>query len=149
MSSIPVGIQRFGGMSTVTHNGVAHSEPPPKEFAMSRMSVLKHAINTATAGLVFVAMLSPAHAAAYQHESVGVYPDLPVSASAGHAKVKTPITRNASIALTSHRPWRAPVGHFQPRRDEVPQPEEVSEWERQQKQFNEELDRRLIICRGC
>ena len=116
---------------------------------MSRMSVLKHTMNTAKAGLMFVAMLSPAHAAAYQHESVGFYPDLPVSAGAGHAKVETPVTSNASIALTSHRPWRAPVGHFQPRRDEVPQPDEVSEWERQQKQFNEELDRRLIICRGC
>ena len=109
---------------------------------MSRISVLKHAINTARAGLMFFGMLSPAHAA-YQHESVGVYPDLPVSASTA------PVTRNASIALTSHRPWRAPIGHFQPRRDEVPQPEEVSEWERQQKQLNEELDRRLIICRGC
>jgi hypothetical protein len=115
---------------------------------MSRISVLKHAINTVRAGLVFVGMLSPAHAA-YQHESVSVFPDLPVSTSADHAKVKTPVTRNASIALTSHRPWRAPVGHFQPRRDSVPQPEEVSEWERQQQQFNEELDRKLTICRGC
>ena len=115
---------------------------------MSRCSVLKHAINTARAGLVFVGMLSPAHAA-YQHESVSVYSALPVSASADHAKAKTPVTRNASIALTSHRPWRAPVGHFQPRRDDVPRSEEVSEWERQQQQFNEDLDRKLIICRGC
>jgi hypothetical protein len=117
-----------------------------KEFAMSRISVLKHAINTARAGLMFVGMLSPAHAA-YQHESLSVYPDLPISASADHAK--TPVTRNASIALTSHRPWRAPVGHFQPRRDSVPQPEEVSEWEQQQQKFDEELDRKLIICCGC
>jgi hypothetical protein len=34
-------------------------------------------------------------------------------------------------------------------RSRCPQPEEVSEWERQQQQFNEELDRKLIICRGC
>jgi hypothetical protein len=119
-----------------------------KEFAMSRISVLKHVINTARAGLMFVGTLSPAHAA-YQHESVSVYPDLPISASADHAKVKTPVTRNASITLTSHRPWRAPVGHFQPRRGDVPQSEEASEWERHQQQFNEELDRKLIICRGC
>jgi hypothetical protein len=97
---------------------------------------------------MFVGMLSPAHAA-YQHESVSVYPDLPVSASAGHAEATTPVTKNASIALTSHRPWRAPVGHLQPRRDDVLQSEGVSKWERQQQQFNEELDRKLIICRGC
>jgi hypothetical protein len=115
---------------------------------MPRISVLKHAINTARAGLFFVGMLSPAHAA-YQHESVSVYPDLPVSASADHAKVETPVTRNVSIALTSHRPWLAPVGHFQPRRGDVPQSGEVSEWERQQQQFNDELDHKLIICRGC
>ena len=115
---------------------------------MSRISVLKHAINTGRAGLVFIGMLSPAYAA-YQHESVSLYPALPVSASADHAKTETPVTRNASIALTSHRPWRAPVGHFQPRREDVPQSEEVSEWERQQQHFNEELDRKLTICRGC
>jgi|ERR1700751_4816272 hypothetical protein len=115
---------------------------------MSRISILKHAINTARAGVMFVGMLSPAHAA-YQHQSVSVYPDLPVSASVDHDKVKTPVTRNASVALTSHLPWRAPVGHFQPRRDEVPQSEEVSNWERQQQQFNNEVDRKLIICRGC
>jgi hypothetical protein len=113
---------------------------------MSRISVLKHAINTAGAGLMFVGLLSPAHAA---YQRVSVYPDLPVSASAGHAEATTPVTRNASIALTSHRPWRAPVGHFQPRRDDVPQSEEVSTWERQQQQSSEELDRKLIICRGC
>ena len=57
---------------------------------MSRMSVLKHAINTVRAGLVFVGVHSPAHAA-YQHESVGGYPDLPVSASAGMPKSRHPL----------------------------------------------------------
>ena len=31
----------------------------------------------------------------------------------------------------------------------VPQHEAVSVWERQQRQFDQELDRKLIICRGC
>jgi hypothetical protein len=114
---------------------------------MSRMSVLKHEHRK---GRSYVC--GNAFAGARCCVSARICARLSRSAGqrgAGHAKVKTAITRNASIALTSHRPWRAPVGHFQPRRDEVPQPEEVSEWERQQKQFNEELDRRLIICRGC
>ena len=43
---------------------------------MSRISILKRSIRTARAGLFFVGMLSPAHAA-YQHDAVRVFPDLP------------------------------------------------------------------------
>jgi hypothetical protein len=46
---------------------------------MSRVSILKYVFNTARAGLVFVGMLSPAHAA-YQHDAVSVFPDLPKTA---------------------------------------------------------------------
>ena len=53
------------------------------------------------------------------------------------------------MVLTSRLPWLAPVGHRQPRRADVPQSEALSAWERQQRQFDQELDRRLIICRGC
>jgi hypothetical protein len=105
---------------------------------MSRISILKRSIRTARAGLFFVGMLSPAHAA-YQHDAVSVFPDLPISATADHA----------STAPTSHRPWLAPVGHRQPHRAEVPQPEAVSAWELQQQQSDQELDRKLVICRGC
>ncbi len=51
--------------------------------------------------------------------------------------------------LTSRLPWLAPVGHRQPRRADVPQSEAVSAWERQQHELDQELDRKLIICRGC
>ena len=51
---------------------------------MSRTSILKHAIVTAGAGLVFVGMLSPAHAA-YQQDAAGVFPDLPKTAAADHS----------------------------------------------------------------
>jgi hypothetical protein len=51
--------------------------------------------------------------------------------------------------LTSHLPWLAPVGHRQPRRADVPQHDAVSAWERQRQQADEDLDRKLIICRGC
>jgi hypothetical protein len=52
-------------------------------------------------------------------------------------------------ALNSHSPWLAPIGHRQPTRADVPQNEVLSAWERQQLDFDVELDRKLIICRGC
>ena len=105
---------------------------------MSRISILKRAINTARAGFVLVGMLSPAHAA-YQHATVSVFPDLPNNATADHS----------SRVLTAQLPWLAPVGHRQPQQADVPQHEAVSAWERQQQQTDQELDRKLIICRGC
>ena len=32
---------------------------------------------------------------------------------------------------------------------DVPQSEAISAWERQQQRFDQELDRSLVICRGC
>lgn len=112
---------------------------------MSRISILNRSIRTAAAGLVLIGLHSPANAA-YRDAS-----DLPISTTADHADAKetnSAVARNRSIALTSRLPWLAPVGHRQPRRAEVPQSETVSAWERQQ-QFDQDLDRRLIICRGC
>jgi hypothetical protein len=111
---------------------------------MSRISILKRSIRTAAAALVFVGLLSPANAT-YQHDSVSVFPDLPISTTADPAVAR----RSRSIVLTSRLPWLAPVGHRQPRQADVPQSEAVSAWERQQQQLDRELDRRLIICRGC
>jgi hypothetical protein len=105
---------------------------------MSLISILKRSIRTAAAGLVLVGLLSPANATD-RHDAVAVFPDLPISATADHA----------STVLTSHLPWLAPVGHRQPHRDDVPQHEAVSAWERQQQQADHGLDRKLIICRGC
>ncbi|MEH2482811.1 hypothetical protein V1282_006168 [Nitrobacteraceae bacterium AZCC 2146] len=115
---------------------------------MSRISVLKRSISTAAAGLVFVGLLSPANAT-YQRDAVSVFPDLPIGATADHADVKAAVARSRSIVLTSHLPWLAPVGHRQPLRANVPQSEAISAWERQQLQFDQEQDRKLIICRGC
>jgi hypothetical protein len=105
---------------------------------VSRISTLKRSINTARAGLIFAGMLSPAHAA-YQYDAVRVYPDLPIGQTADHAP----------RVLTAQLPWLAPVGHRQPHQADVPQHEAVSAWERQQQQADQELDRKLIICRGC
>jgi hypothetical protein len=105
---------------------------------MSRISILKRSISTAVAGLVLVGLLSPAHAA-YRYDAVRVFPDLPISQTANHAP---PV-------LTAQLPWLAPVGHRQPHQADVPQHEAVSAWERQQQQFDQELDRKLVICRRC
>ena len=51
--------------------------------------------------------------------------------------------------LTSHSPWLAPVGHRQPRQADIPQNEVLSALEREQQHGDDELDRKLIICRGC
>jgi hypothetical protein len=116
---------------------------------MSRISILTHSIRAAAAALVFAGLLSPANANS-QHSYVSVFPDLPISTTADHADAKAAVARRSrSIALTSRLPWLAPVGHRQPRQADVPQSETVSAWERQQRQLNQELDRRIIICRGC
>jgi hypothetical protein len=115
---------------------------------MSRISILKRSIRTAAAAFVFVGLLSPANANS-PHDAASIFPNLPISATADHSGAKAAVERNRSMMLTSRLPWLAPVGHRQPQRADVPQSEAVSAWERQQQQFDQELDRKLIICRGC
>ena len=74
------------------------------------------------AGVVLLSLLSPAMAASDQ---------------------------NNPAVLTSHSPWLAPIGHRQPARADVPQDDVLSAWERQQQDLDVELDRKLLICRGC
>jgi hypothetical protein len=74
------------------------------------------------AGVVLLSLLSPALAASDQ---------------------------NNPAVLTSHAPWLAPTGHRQPARADVPQDDILSAWERQQQDLDVELDRKLLICRGC
>ena len=57
--------------------------------------------------------------------------------------------QNSPAALTAHSPWLAPTGHRQPTRVDVPQHEMLSMWEREQQVLDVELDRKLVICRGC
>jgi hypothetical protein len=57
--------------------------------------------------------------------------------------------QNNPAVLTSHSPWLAPIGHRQPGRADVPQDDLLSTWERQQQDLDVELDRKLVICRGC
>jgi hypothetical protein len=57
--------------------------------------------------------------------------------------------QNNPAVLTSHLPWLAPIGHRQPTWADVPQNDVLSTWERQQQELDVELDRKLVICRGC
>lgn len=105
---------------------------------MSRTPIQNRALSAAAALVVFSALLSPANAT-YPQNTATVFPDGSISA----AKNRAP------IVLTSRSPWLAPVGHRQPRRADVPQHQAGSAGEQQQKQVDRELDRKLIICRGC
>ena len=85
----------------------------------------KHSSSVAVAvaaGVVLFSLLSPAMAASDQ---------------------------NNPAVLTSHSPWLAPIGHRQPARADVPLDDVLSAWERQRQDLDVELDRKLIICRGC
>ena len=85
----------------------------------------KHSTSVAVAvaaGVVLFSLLSPAMAASDQ---------------------------NNPAVLTSHSPWLAPIGHRQPARADVPQDDVLSAWERQRQDLDVELDRKLLICRGC
>jgi len=57
--------------------------------------------------------------------------------------------QNSPSVLTSHSPWLAPVGHRQPTRADAPENALLSAWEREQARLDAELDRKLVICRGC
>ncbi|WFU69287.1 hypothetical protein [Bradyrhizobium sp. CB2312] len=103
---------------------------------MSRTSILYRLSKAAGRIALSAALLSPAHAAD-QRYAVAVYPDVSRSAD------------RAPAVLTSRLPWVAPVGHRQPRLADVPRHESVAAWESQQRQADAELDRKLVICKGC
>ena len=98
------------------------------------------------AGLVLFGLLSPTAVTAQQRASVAT--DLSITATDGarHAVAAKP-DRNGTTPLTSHLPWLAPVGHRQPRSSDVPQDEASAARVRHQFRPDNELDRKLIICR--
>jgi hypothetical protein len=101
--------------------------------------------------VVLMGWHSPASAGAEQ-SSVSGFADLAVIGTTSNdnsdAGIGVP-ARNRALALTSHLPWRAPIGHRQPRRTDIQLNESTSAWEREQDRLSKELDRKLIICRAC
>jgi hypothetical protein len=125
ISSILSGFQRFAALRKVTPEA-ALLIPGPREkechtMPASTKNRLTSAVAAVAAGVVLFGLLSPA--------------------TASH--------QNSPAVLTSHSPWLAPTGHRQPTRADVPQNEFLSAWEREQQLLDAELDRKLIICRGC
>ena len=103
------------------------------------------------AGVVLFGLLSSVNTMA-QQDRISTLTEPSRSASAAHDNNHPAVAvpdRNAAIAMTSHLPWLAPVGHRQPRKVDVRQNEDLSARERGQQHVNEKLDRKLIICRGC
>ena len=105
---------------------------------MSRLSIAKRSISAAAAIVALIGLLSPANANTSD----------PVNATADHAAAEMH-AKSGSIVVTSRLPWLAPVGHRQPRLADVPQSDGLSAWEVEQQRLDVELDRKLIICRGC
>jgi hypothetical protein len=105
----------------------------------------------AVAGVVLLSLISPANATA-QQVRVSTLTGPLARATATDDNSHAAVVRhnlNDTIALTSHFSRLAPVGHRQLRTSDVPQNEAASSWENQQQQLNEQLDRKLVICRGC
>jgi len=105
---------------------------------MTQTSIQTRSSHRILAGILLVALLSPAYAS-----------DRSSSIDALHGLQAPAAEQLASVELTSHRPWLAPVGHHQPRRADAPPSGALSTLEREQQQRDEILDRKLIICRGC
>jgi hypothetical protein len=123
--SIPAGIQRLCSISKVTPEAeLLIRSLAQRSVAMSSISILKRSTRFAAVvatSLLLFGLISPATAS----------------------------DQNSPAVLTSHSPWLAPTGHRQPTRADVPQNEILSAWEREQQVLDAEVDRKLIICRGC
>jgi hypothetical protein len=125
-----------------------------RSVVMASILLLKQsAINglVVGAGVALFSSFAPTFAAEMR-QNVDIFPDLQVSV--GIASDKNDVTtavpaRNRALDLTSQLPWRAPIGHRQPQKVDVPPPEVLSTWERQQQRLDAELDSKLIICRRC
>jgi hypothetical protein len=125
-----------------------------RSVVVSSISILKQsAVNgvVVAASVALFSSLVPASAAG-ELDNVGIFPDLKVSAGMENDKnnVAIPVpARNRTLDLTLQLPWRAPIGHRQPRKTDVPPPEVLSTRERQQRRLETDLDHKLIICRRC
>jgi len=152
--SSQVGNSRFGFKSNVAGADILIRSPLKRSVVVIPISTLSQSARYATAIATCIAVIgwySPAGAAA-QDSDVSFFPDLPVRSTPPNDNSDAVIgvqDRNRTLALTSRLPWRAPIGHRQPRRADIQLDDSISEWERQQDRLNRELDRKLIICRGC
>jgi hypothetical protein len=67
------------------------------------------------------------------------------------AGTRTTIVSPGNVAPTRFADLfrQAPVGHRQPRPGDVPEPAQASPIDTELRRLDEEIDRKLVICRGC
>jgi hypothetical protein len=132
------------------HGPAALKAAPAADAVPYLHIVLERSTTYAAAAVVLFGLLSPITATAQQRTVILTHPWVSAAATddTTHAAVEKH-HRHGAMPLTAQLPWLAPVGHRQPRRDDVPQDEAFAARERQQLRLNKELDQRLIICRGC
>jgi hypothetical protein len=110
---------------------------------------IRLSVPLAIATLVFG--FAPPLLAASNVRNRGIALDAPVDAAAGKAPSITAATSPLNDADIGIRglPWQAPVGHRQPRVIDVPRNTQLIPFEAEQRRLDAELDKKLVICRGC
>ena len=96
---------------------------------------------------------APAFAANHEAESSIVLADARAESAAGQNRegpCATPFRKeNVARHFPVQKPWPAPVGHRQPRASDIPVNVQLSSAEREAQRLDRELDKKLVICRGC
>jgi hypothetical protein len=89
--------------------------------------------------------------AANNVRSCGIVSAAPVDGAAGDAPRVAAATspRNDGDLGIRRLPWQAPVGHRQPKVSDVPRKTGLPAFEAEQRRLDAELDKKLVICRGC
>jgi hypothetical protein len=114
------------------------------------MSIKHHNVALFTAALVFGSVSTAV--AAGNESQFDVAAD--VCADGGGADARNAAAagcsgENDAAEQASRLSRQAPVGHRQPRADDVPANTQLSPGEFEQRRLDQDLDRRLIICRRC
>jgi hypothetical protein len=101
------------------------------------------------AALVF-GLASPLVAAS-NVSSYGIVADAPVFGAAGNAPGVAAVTSPRHDVDIGIRPMprQAPIGHRQPKVIDVPGNMQLSPFEAEQRRLDAELNKKLVICRGC
>jgi hypothetical protein len=89
--------------------------------------------------------------AASNVKSCGIVSAVPVVGAAGNTRsvAAAASPRNDADIGIRRLPWRAPVGHRQPKVIDVPGDTRLPAFETEQRRLDAALDKKLVICRGC
>ena len=109
---------------------------------------ITHGLAVAAATLVFAATSTVLAASnASQSCQAGAGPGTG-SQTSRIVAATNPINERAAFGL-GRLPWQAPIGHRQPRTSDVSIGTQLTPFESEQRRLDAELDRKLVICRGC